>query len=115
MLRARSTPPSNGRCTDGATGEAIELPLVQHEPSRSPDSVDSNLLLDVFTEDPAWLDWSSRSLSAAAESGPLFVNPIVYAEVSVRFSRVEDLEDALPASADHAAALRPPPWDASAP
>ena len=58
--------------------------------------VDSNVLLDIFTEDRAWLDWSSRSLAAAAEAGPLYVNPIVYAEVSVRFTRVEDLEDALP-------------------
>ncbi|MFZ1491220.1 MAG: type II toxin-antitoxin system VapC family toxin [Ilumatobacteraceae bacterium] len=72
--------------------------------------VDSNVLLDIFTEDPAWVDWSSRSLSAAAESGPLFVNPIVYAEVSVRFSRVEDLEDALPASEFRRAPL---PWAAA--
>lgn len=72
--------------------------------------VDSNVLLDVFTEDPAWLEWSSRSLAAAAESGPLYVNPIVYAEVSVRFSRVEDLDDALPSNE-----LRrvPLPWAAA--
>jgi predicted nucleic acid-binding protein len=57
--------------------------------------VDSNVLLDIFTEDPNWSEWSTTSLAAAAESGPLFVNPIVYAEVSIRFSRVEDLEDAL--------------------
>lgn len=52
--------------------------------------VDSNVLLDVFTEDPVWHEWSTRSLAAAAESGPLYVNPIVYAEVSIRFSLVED-------------------------
>lgn len=57
--------------------------------------VDSNVLLDVFTEDATWLEWSSGELAAAAESGPLFINPIVYAEVSVRFSRIEDLDDAL--------------------
>ena len=57
--------------------------------------VDSNVLLDIFTEDATWLEWSSGELAAAAESGPLFINPIVYAEVSVRFSRIEDLDDAL--------------------
>jgi predicted nucleic acid-binding protein len=58
--------------------------------------VDSNVLLDIFTEDTAWLDWSSTALAEAAEAGPLFVNPIIYAEVSMRFSRIEDLDDALP-------------------
>ena len=59
--------------------------------------VDSNVLLDIFTEDAAWLEWSMDALANAAEAGPLYVNAIVYAEVSVRFSRIEDLEDALPA------------------
>ena len=72
--------------------------------------VDSNVLLDVFTEDPEWLEWSTRSLVAAAESGPLYVNPIVYAEVSVRFTRVEDLEAALPSSEFRRAPL---PWAAA--
>ncbi len=57
--------------------------------------VDSNVLLDIFTEDPSWVEWSSSELANAAEAGPLFINPIVYAEVSVRFSRIEDLDDAL--------------------
>ncbi len=60
--------------------------------------VDSNVLLDVLTEDDRWLVWSSNALASAAEGGPLFINPIIYAEVSVRFSRVEDLDEALPAS-----------------
>lgn len=72
--------------------------------------VDSNVLLDIFTEDPAWLEWSSGALAAAAESGPLFINPIVYAEVSVRFSRIEDLEDALGPEDFRRAAL---PWTAA--
>jgi predicted nucleic acid-binding protein len=57
--------------------------------------VDSNVLLDIFTEDASWLEWSSNALAAAAESGPLVINAIVYAEISVRFSRIEDLDDAL--------------------
>ena len=72
--------------------------------------VDTNVLLDVITEDETWLDWSLEKLAAAAESGPLYINPIIYAEVSVRFSRVEDLEDALP-PADYRRA--PLPWEAA--
>ena len=72
--------------------------------------VDSNVLLDIFTEDPSWFEWSTASLIAAAESGPLYVNPIVYAEVSIRFSRVEDLEDALPPNEFHRSPL---PWTAA--
>lgn len=58
--------------------------------------VDSNVLLDIFTLDPAWGPWSSTALAEAAEAGPLYVNSIIYAEVSIRFSRIEDLDAALP-------------------
>ncbi len=57
--------------------------------------VDSNVLLDIFTEDPAWFKWSSAALGRAAEDGLLVINPIIYAEVSVRFPRVEDWDEAL--------------------
>lgn len=59
--------------------------------------VDSNVLLDILTEDPTWLSWSLDALAAAAEAGPLLINPIIYGEVSIRFTRIEDLDDALPA------------------
>lgn len=59
--------------------------------------IDSNILLDVLTEDPKWFDWSSAALAAAADRNRLVINAVVYAEVSVRFSRIEDLEAALPA------------------
>lgn len=72
--------------------------------------VDSNVLLDIFTEDVAWLEWSTDALATAAETGPLYINPIVYAEVSVRFSRIEDLERALPATELRRAPL---PWPAA--
>jgi predicted nucleic acid-binding protein len=72
--------------------------------------VDSNVLLDLFTEDPHWLDWSNEALSAAAEAGPLYINPLIYAEVSVKFSRIEDLEDALPSADFRRVAL---PWAAA--
>lgn len=58
--------------------------------------VDSNVLLDVLTADPTWSTWSSAALADALDHGRVVVNPIVYAEVSVGFDRVEDLEDALP-------------------
>ena len=59
--------------------------------------VDSSVLLDVSTQDPVWFDWSSAALANAVRSGPVLVNPIVYAEVSVGYHRIEDLDDALPA------------------
>jgi hypothetical protein len=65
----------------------------------SPVLVDSNILLDVATEDPAWSAWSSRALAAAAEGAVLVINPLIYAEVSIGFETIEDLERALPTSA----------------
>lgn len=58
--------------------------------------VDSSVLLDVFTEDPAWLEWSESQMVLAAEGGPLMINAVVMAEISPRFSRIEALRDALP-------------------
>jgi predicted nucleic acid-binding protein len=58
--------------------------------------VDSNVLLDIFTDDATWADWSAERLADAFDRGPTLINPIVYAEVSVGFERIEDLEDALP-------------------
>ena len=59
--------------------------------------VDSSVLLDISTNDPVWFDWSSGALAAAVRGGPVLVNPIIYAEVSVGYDRIEDLDDALPA------------------
>ncbi|CAN7647315.1 type II toxin-antitoxin system VapC family toxin [Bosea sp. LjRoot9] len=58
--------------------------------------IDSNVLLDVMSEDPQWFSWSAQALSEAADSARLVINPIIYAEVSVRYSRIEDLDLALP-------------------
>ena len=58
--------------------------------------VDSNVLLDIMTEDPQWFSWSAGALARAAETMRLVINPIIYAEVSIRYSRIEDLNDALP-------------------
>jgi predicted nucleic acid-binding protein len=58
--------------------------------------VDSNVLLDVIGQDPNWLDWSSRALAEAADSSRVVINPIIFAEVSMRYTRIEDLDQALP-------------------
>ena len=58
--------------------------------------IDSNVLLDVMTEDPLWFSWSVAALERAANGFRLVVNAIVYAEVSVRYSGIEDLEAAPP-------------------
>lgn len=60
--------------------------------------VDSNVLLDILTEDPTWSPWSIPALAAARDAGTLVINPIVYAEVSVRFARIEELDAAIPAT-----------------
>lgn len=57
--------------------------------------VDSNVILDIVTEDKRWFSWSSEVLSRHAETHSLVINPIIYAEVSMGFDRIEDLEAAL--------------------
>lgn len=59
--------------------------------------VDSNVVLDVVTDDQEWGDWSAAMLSQAAQEGRLLINPIIYAEVACRFTRIEDLDEVLPA------------------
>jgi predicted nucleic acid-binding protein len=67
-------------------------------------------LLDVLTEDPEWSAWSEEALAESAERSTLAINPLIYAEVSIRFDRIEELEAALPQE-DF---LRLPlPWEAA--
>lgn len=72
--------------------------------------VDSNVLLDVLTEDPRWGGWASQVLARCADDAPLAINPIIYAEVSIRFDRIEDLEEALP---ERDFQRLPLPWEAA--
>jgi len=58
--------------------------------------VDSSILLDVFTVDPVWADWSQRELTRAAQRGALILNAVVVAEIAPRFERIETLRAALP-------------------
>jgi predicted nucleic acid-binding protein len=55
--------------------------------------VDTNVLLDLLTGDPNWADWSIGQLDAAALRGPLAINDVVYAELSVRFATIEALDE----------------------
>lgn len=57
--------------------------------------VDTNILLDLVTNDPSWADWSIGQLDAASLQGPLAINDVVYAELSVRFATIEALESVL--------------------
>lgn len=72
--------------------------LAQRSADSATTLVDTNVLLDIFTEDAKWASWSSQALADARDSGALVINPIVYAEVSVRFDTIEELDEALPAA-----------------
>jgi predicted nucleic acid-binding protein len=58
--------------------------------------IDTNVILDVSTNDPRWSAWSAEALETAADDSVLVINPIIYAEVSVAYKRIEDVELALP-------------------
>ncbi|KOF12378.1 DNA-binding protein [Ensifer adhaerens] len=54
--------------------------------------VDTNVLLDVVTDDLTWADWSIAQLENASLGGTLWINDIVYAELAVRYNRIEDVD-----------------------
>jgi len=72
--------------------------------------VDSNVLLDVLTQDTGWAEWSESALARCADEALIAINPIIYAEVSIRFERIEELEEALPESDFRRLPL---PWEAA--
>jgi len=57
--------------------------------------IDTNVLLDLITDDPKWADWSIARLEEASLQGALFINDVIYAELSVRYDRIEDLDSML--------------------
>lgn len=71
--------------------------------------VDSNVLLDVATNDPKWNVWSSSLLADCAEHATLVINPIIYAEVSIRYTTIEALDAALSPTLYR---REPLPWEA---
>ena len=72
--------------------------------------VDSNVILDIVTEDKKWFPWSSQALAKYSETHTLVINPIIYAEVSVGFDRIEDVEEVLPSAFFR---RDPIPWEAA--
>lgn len=57
--------------------------------------IDSCVLLDLFTDDPVWADWSEKVLNEFAQTNTLHINSIVYTEVSIGFNRIEEVEEAI--------------------
>jgi predicted nucleic acid-binding protein len=72
--------------------------------------VDSNILLDIFTQDESWYSWSAEALARTANSSTLAINPIIYSEVSVRFDSLEELDEVL---SEETLARLPLPWPAA--
>ncbi len=57
--------------------------------------IDSNVILDLFEEDSGWVEWSEEMLNQYSYTHTMYINPIIYSEVSIGFKRIEELEDAL--------------------
>lgn len=72
--------------------------------------VDSNVILDILTEDPQWFQWSATQLMDCANQGTLIINPIIYAEISIAFEQIEQIETALPPEFFR---RDPLPWEAA--
>jgi hypothetical protein len=71
--------------------------------------VNSNILLDIATNDAQWSDWSGSALAECTEHATLVINPIIYAEVSIGYTTIEALNAALPSSLYQ---REPLPWEA---
>ncbi len=67
--------------------------------------VDTNILLDVLQQDPDWADWSQQQLDAASLDAGLCINPVIYAELSIAFARIEELEAVVDDAGLHVAEL----------
>jgi predicted nucleic acid-binding protein len=57
--------------------------------------VDTNVLLDVVEDDPHWADWSKRQLERQSLNHALAINPVIYAELSIGYERIEELDQML--------------------
>jgi len=67
--------------------------------------VDTNVLLDLATDDPQWAEWSIGQLETASLTGPLLINEVIYAELAVRYERIEDLDHFIEAAGLQMASL----------
>ena len=57
--------------------------------------IDSCVLLDLFTNDPHWADWSESTLERYSQTNTLYINSIVYTEISIGFEKIEEVEEAI--------------------
>ncbi len=71
---------------------------------------DSNIILDIVTEDPNWFQWASETLAFYADTHVFIINPIIYSEVSVGFDFIEDADAVLPPEAFRRVQI---PWEAA--
>ena len=76
----------------------------------TPILVDSNIILDVATQDPVWGERSGLILAREAETSPLVINPLIFSEVSIGFEKIEELDAAVPESLFRREEL---PWEAA--
>jgi hypothetical protein len=72
--------------------------------------IDSNVILDIVTEDPNWFNWSSETLAFYADTHTLIINPIIYSEVSIGYQKMEDVDNVLPPPYFR---RMPIPWEAA--
>jgi predicted nucleic acid-binding protein len=72
--------------------------------------VDSNVIIDTATLDSIWAEWSSAALARLAQTVRLVINPLIYAEVSVSYQKLEELDAVLPRDSFH---REPLPWEAA--
>jgi predicted nucleic acid-binding protein len=75
-----------------------------------PTLVDSNVILDILLEDPQWYEWSSLQLMHWVSHSTLVINPLIYAEITVGFKNIEEVEDAVPPAFFR---REPLPWEAA--
>ncbi len=72
--------------------------------------VDSNVVLDLVDEDENWTSWSALNLKEAADRGPIVINSIIFAELSMGFAELAELNQKLSAMDLQREGL---PWDAA--
>lgn len=76
----------------------------------TPVLVDSNVLIDIATDDPDWGDWSTGAVATLGQGARLIINPLIYAELSIAHARIETLGALLPEDVFH---REPLPWPAA--
>ncbi len=67
--------------------------------------IDSNVLIDILVADTDWLDWSRQVLATCLRTGPVHINPVIYAEIGARFADPRELDEFVPPSSFKRSAL----------